>query len=246
VSSRVVAAALAALLLAACGGSGGDQPTGLARLWITKDRGAQIMLTTTVPAGQTVLRALDEHADVKTRYGGRFVQAIDGIEGSLSGQRDWFYFVNGIEPDVGAAQVTLHPGDVAWWDYRSWADGGERAPAVVGAFPEPFRHGWEAKHRPVVVEAPSSLRAEAEAIRTLLIRPGGTGEPNRFVLAVRPGVTGALLTATRGDADDSAVTFTLSGSLGAVRRAAERLVADPSVVARRYEARFDERGRVRR
>ncbi len=243
---RGVAAALAALLLAACGGSGGQKPTGLARLWITKDRGAQIMLTTTVPAGQSVLRALDEHADVKTRYGGRFVQAIDGVEGSLSGQRDWFYFVNGIEPDIGAAQMTLHAGDVAWWDYRSWTGGGERAPAVVGAFPEPFRHGWDGKHRPVVVDAPSSLRAEAGAIRKLLSRPGGTGEPNRFVLAVRPGVSGALLVASRGDANDSPVTFRLSGSLSAVRAAAERLVADPSAVARRYEARFDEGGRVRR
>ena len=34
-----------------------------------------------------------------TRYGGRFLQSIDGIYGSLTGQRDWFFFVNGIEGD---------------------------------------------------------------------------------------------------------------------------------------------------
>ncbi len=241
-----LAAALAALLLAACGGAGGDRPTGQARLWITKDRGAQVLLTAVVPARQTVLRALDGRAEVKTRYGGRFVEAIDGVAGSLSDQRDWFYFVNGVEPDVGAAQVTLHPGDVAWWDYRSWADGGDRAPAVVGAFPEPFRHGWGGKHRPVVVDAPASLRAEAAALRTLLSRPGGTGEPNRFVLQVRPGAAGALLAATRGDATDSPVTFTLTGSLAAARAAARALVADPSTVARRYVARFDDHGEMLR
>jgi hypothetical protein len=246
VRKLALAAALAALLLAACGGAGGDQPTGQARLWITKDRGAQVVLTAVVPAGQTVLRALDARADVKTRYGGRFVQAIDGVQGSLSDQRDWFYFVNGLEPDVGAAQVTLHPGDVAWWDYRSWADGGDRAPAVVGAFPEPFRHGWDGAHRPVVVEAPASLRVEAASLRTLLSRAGATGEPNRFVLRVRPGASGALLTATRGEPTDSPVTFTLSGSRAAVRAAARALVADPSTVARRYVARFDEHGEMLR
>ena len=40
------------------------------------------MLTTSVPAGRAVLQALDREADIETRYGGRFVQAIDGVEGS--------------------------------------------------------------------------------------------------------------------------------------------------------------------
>ena len=57
-----------------------------------------------VPAGLTVLAALDQLADIETRYGGRFVQSMNGIEGSLAHRRDWFYFLNGIEPDVGGAR----------------------------------------------------------------------------------------------------------------------------------------------
>jgi hypothetical protein len=40
------------------------------------------------------------------------------------------------------------------------------------------------------------------------------------------------------------VTFTLSGSEGAVRAAALALAADPSIVRYRYTARFDEQGTV--
>ena len=53
------------------------------------------------------------HTDVKVRYGGRFVQSIDGLEGGgAGGSVDWFYFVNGFESDVGAAEYSLSPGDV--------------------------------------------------------------------------------------------------------------------------------------
>ena len=29
--------------------------------------------------------------------------------------------MNGIEGDRSAAEVRLDPGDIEWWDYRSWA-----------------------------------------------------------------------------------------------------------------------------
>jgi hypothetical protein len=138
------------LLALALAGCGSQQRGGTATLWITHDRGSQVVLTTTVPAGETALQALAGKAKVQTRYGGRFVQSIDGTEGSLSARRDWFYFVNGIEADRGAAEYRLHPGDVEWWDYRSW-QGSESQPAVVGAFPEPFLHGYGGKIRPAVV-----------------------------------------------------------------------------------------------
>jgi len=69
------------------------------------------------------------------------VQSIDGVEGSLSGQRDWFFFVNGIEGDRSAAEVTLHAGDVEWWDYRHWTGATMSVPVVVGAYPQPFVRG---------------------------------------------------------------------------------------------------------
>lgn len=242
---RRFAAVLAALALAACGGGTGAGPAAdeTASLWVTRDRGAEVVLTAAVPAGLSVLQALDGEAEVETRYGGRFVQAVNGIEGSLTGQRDWFYFLNGIEPDVGAAEVRLGPGDVAWWDYRSWA-GDLAEPVVVGAFPEPFRHGFAGRVRPVELRYPPALADAAEALRPVLGAGGAEGEPNVFELELRDGAEGAELAAARGPANDSPVTFTLAGSEQAVRAAALALAADPSIVRFRYTARFDGEGRV--
>ena len=64
-------------------GPGGET----AQLWVTRDGGSEVILTTTVPAGLTVLQALDREADIETRYGGRYVQAIEGVEGSLARSR---------------------------------------------------------------------------------------------------------------------------------------------------------------
>jgi hypothetical protein len=106
----------------------------------------------TVRESDTVMRFLQSRAKVDTRYGGRFVQSIDGLEGNASGGRsDWFYFVNGIEAPRGAADRKLTPGDVIQWDYRRW-DAAARVPAIVGAFPEPFLHGEEGKRFPTRVE----------------------------------------------------------------------------------------------
>src|SRR5262245_48685199 len=129
---RGVASALALLLvlvLAACGGGdgGGGQgaPAGAqggdtASLWVTRDQGAEVLVETTVPATGNAIQALDRMADIETRYGGRFVQSVNGVDGDLGRRHDWFYFVNGIEPDRGGAEVKLRPGDVVWWDYRDW------------------------------------------------------------------------------------------------------------------------------
>ena len=248
---RALAALLLALTRVACGGGGSAERRGgnekgsretAASLWVTRDRGSDVVLVATVPAGLTVIQALDREADVETRYNGRFVQAVNGIEGSLARQRDWFYFLNGIEPGVGAAEVRLHPGDVAWWDFRSWR-GEMRQPVVVGAFPEPFRHGWNGRRRPVELRFPAVLAPEARALRPLLGR-GGTGRPNVFAFRVRTDAIGATLTAKRGEGDGSPVTFTLAGSLRGVRAAARALARDPTIVRFRYEARFDESGRV--
>ena len=243
---RLLLGLLLALLLSGCGGAAGGEgapDAGTATLWVTRDLGREVVFTATVPAGRSVLQALDEVAEVETRYGGRFVQAIEGIAGSLTGQHDWFFFVNGIEPDLGAAEVRLRPGDVAWWDFRSWQETHE-APVVVGAFPEPFVHGFGGRRRPVEVRHPPELADAAALLRPLLGPEGGDGEPNLLVLEVRPGEAGAVLLAERGRANEAPVTFTLAGSLEAVRAAARALAVDPALVRHRYTARFDEEGRL--
>jgi hypothetical protein len=127
---------LLALVLAGCGGGGRGH--GTATLWVTRDRGAHVVLSTTVPAGLDGIRTIEKKLKVTTRYGGRYVQSIDGIEGSLDGQRDWFFYVNGKEGDRSAAEVTIHAGDVLWWDYRHWTPSTEHIPVIAGAWPHPF------------------------------------------------------------------------------------------------------------
>jgi len=159
---RIVALLLTAFALAGCGGA--ERAAGTATLWVTRDRGSVVMLDAMVPSGQTLMRALRSRAKVETRYGGRFVQAIDGFEGSLSKRHDWFWFVNGLAGDRSAAEYRLRPGDVAWWDYRDWnRDAG--LSVVVGAFPEPFLHGYGGKARPTaVVYTSRSQREDASAV----------------------------------------------------------------------------------
>jgi hypothetical protein len=107
------------------------------------------------------------------------VQAIDSVQGSLGAQRDWFYFVNGYEADRGAAEYRLHPGDVEWWDYRSWKNAAH-VPVVVGAFPEPFLHGYDGKRRRTVVVGTvraAVARQVARAVRGRVV-PLGTFIPS--------------------------------------------------------------------
>ncbi len=231
-------------VLASCGSAGGaGTGGGDATLWVTQDRGADVIVDTSVSSGVSAIAALDGAADVETRYGGRFVQSVNGVSGSLDDRRDWFYFLNGIEPDRGGAEVKLRPGDVLWWDYRDWSKEAQR-PVVVGAFPEPFLHGWDGKRRPAEVRAPAELDAEAAALLETLGGAEGEGEPNVFAVEIRTDADGAELTAGRGEANGAPVTFTLAGSRAAVRAAMAALAADPAIVRYRYEARFDETGAV--
>ncbi|MGB2954130.1 MAG: DUF4430 domain-containing protein [Gaiellaceae bacterium] len=205
---RAVGAAALALVLAGCGSSSTGH--GRATLWVTRDRGAHVLLVRTVAAGQSAIAALEQAAKVKTGYGGRFVQAIDGIEGSLSSRRDWFYFVNGYEADVGAADYTLHPGDVEWWDYRSWAKQ-MRVPVVVGAFPEPFLHGYGGKRRRTVVVGGAGAGAVARAIRGSLHRPGTLLPRNVNVIRLAPGRRTSLRARLTGDSPGAPVHMEFYG-----------------------------------
>lgn len=143
-----VASLICAVAVAGCGlGPGGGSGSG--ELRATRDYGRSDVID---PIGfdanesDTVLRVLDGDADLTTRYGGGFVQSIDGVEATTRGGRryDWFFYVNGVESPVGSADVGLRDGDRVWWDYRDWSTA-MRVPAVVGSFPEPFLHGFEGR-----------------------------------------------------------------------------------------------------
>jgi hypothetical protein len=210
---RLALAAVLAVALAGCGGGGGH---GTAQLWVTRDRGQTVLLQTTVPAGETAMQGLQRAAKVETRYGGRYVQSIEGVEGSLARRSDWFYFVNGVEGDRSAAEVRLRAGDVEWWDFRSW-QGRMRQPAVVGAFPEPFLHGG----RPAVVVGSGAVARKLAKIVHGTVAAAAPRGANVLRIVPGRGFTARV--------DGSRVVFTLGAE------DAPRLAADPALARFRYE-----------
>src|ERR671937_487924 len=97
-----ILAVAVALALSGCGFGPGDPTEGEATLTVTRDYGSDVLVEASEddpPASETVLRFLDREADITTRYGGGFVQSINGVAGTISGgrTRDWVFFVNGVE-----------------------------------------------------------------------------------------------------------------------------------------------------
>ena len=223
--SALVAVVAAARLAGGCGG--GAAGPGTATLWVTRDEGRTVLLTRTVPAGESVLQALERTTKVSTRYGGHFVESVDALSGSIGTRHDWFYYVNGVEGDRSAADYRLRDGDVAWWDYRDWGSYGMSVPAVVGAFPEPFVHGYDGKVRTTIVLGPKTrdVRRIARLVHATTIAPAATtrvtGDVN--TLTIRPG--GA--TSFSAEWTNGVVHMVYAGDPG-------RLLRDPPSYRHRY------------
>jgi hypothetical protein len=214
------AAVAAAALLAGCGGGEHGQAT----VWITRDQGKTVLLVRHVPAGETAMQALDRSAKIDTRYGGRFVEAINGLSGSVSSRRDWFYFVNGIEATRGAVDYRLRNGDVEWWDYRDWGRVGQNVSVVVGAFPEPFVHGYGGKVRPaVVVGSGHAAKVLAKLLHGRVAAQAQNGANVLRLVAGPPRFTAKML-------PSGAVEFTYAGD-------AARLAGNPALYRYRYSVR---------
>jgi len=158
---------------------------------VTRDFGAEPLAGSTrdrIAESDTVMRVLDRNAEISTRYGGAFVQSIDGLEGARHDGRpyDWFFYVNGLWSSVGAAEYPLHGGEAIWWDYRDWS-ASERVSALVGSWPQPFADGYEGRRHPTSVECHDAGTACA-VVRQRLSRAGatlaraGTGEAIRVLV----------------------------------------------------------------
>lgn len=135
-----IAIALAALAVAiGVAGCGSGEPSGpTTTLNVTRDFGAVAVEPTTLVAatpGLTVMRQLEQTAEVETTYGGRFVNSINGLKGG--GGNDWLFFVDGVESDKAATEWRLSGGEVVQWDFHAW-QGVKTGDAIVGAFPRPL------------------------------------------------------------------------------------------------------------
>jgi hypothetical protein len=148
------------------------------RLDVTHGFGADSLLSLRAPRAhgeETVMSLLQRNAQVATRYGGGFVQSIDGHAGDDQGgpQVDWFYYVNGVLAPEGAAATNVRPGDRVWWDLHNWS-GAPEVPAVVGSFPEPFLHGTEGLRLPVRVECAEPAGVACRTVTARLRAAGVT------------------------------------------------------------------------
>ena len=171
----VAGLALAAALGAAgCGFGAGPSAGSGAELAVTRDYGHRLLddaRVAHVHQSDTVMRFVEATHRVTTRYGGGFVQSIDGLAGDRAAQRDWFFYVNGIESSLGAADFNLSGGDRVQWDYHPWR-ATMRIPAIVGAYPEPFVHGYRGRRLPARVECE---RPGSAACRDVLRRLQSAG-----------------------------------------------------------------------
>jgi hypothetical protein len=172
---RALAAALAISAMAAVGcGLGPGEDEGEVELTVTRDYGSEVMVreSDSIDESDTVLRVLDRNAEITTRFGGGFIQSIDGLAGSQSGGRrsDWFFYVNGVESPIGSAAYDPSDGDRIWWDHRDWT-AAMRVPAVVGSWPEPFVHGFEGQrwttYTNCVIRGPACGRVEEGLLSAL-------------------------------------------------------------------------------
>jgi Domain of unknown function (DUF4430) len=161
--------AFAVVLACAACGLGPGPGTGGIDVNVTRGFGGRpirAVSSNRVPGSETVMRMLERSFHVTTRYGGGFVESIDGYSGS-GGNLDWFYYVNGVQGKQGAATTAVHHGDRIWWDLHDWR-ATDSVPAVVGSFPEPFADGVDGKRYPTTLECGRGVAAACKRVTAAL------------------------------------------------------------------------------
>ncbi len=170
---RIAAAVIAiacsvAVAVAGCGLGAGPGTSGVT-LTVTQGFGSRQVAQidkSRVPGSETVMRMLERSFRIGTRYGGGFVESINGL-GPTSPETDWFYYVNGVLAPKGAAGTSVHAGDHIWWDLHDYS-ATQTIPAVVGSFPEPFVDGIGGKRYPVTIECANDVGAACKRVTAAL------------------------------------------------------------------------------
>jgi hypothetical protein len=138
------------LVLAGCGpGTAGRTEI---RVTVTDDFGAMPIrqgVRPTPAEEQSVLDLLHTSVRVATRPGAPVPQAVEGV--AARGPLEWSVYVNGVTPEDPPSVAKAHGGDHIWLD-RHDRRAAPSIPAVVGSFPEPFRHGLAGERLPVRIE----------------------------------------------------------------------------------------------
>lgn len=196
-SSRRAALALgigaaASFAAAGCGLGAGEQADAV-HLRVTDDFGAKVLAEPAEPkqaGADTVMRLLQRNAKVETRYGGGFVQSINGLSGQADAgeQIDWFFYVNGLLAGRGAASWRVREGERIWWDRHRWDL--SQISAVVGDYPQPMKNGHDGKYAGAQLDCRSAeeicddvrKRLEDDGVRVTLGKAADAAGRTRFVV----------------------------------------------------------------
>jgi hypothetical protein len=211
-----------ALALVACAATGCSlqtaRPAGDVTLTVTRDFGSRPVLDQPDPeraADDTVAQLLSSNAHASPR--------------------GWSVFVNGVASSPGAR---VRSDDHVWWD-RHDQTAATRIPAVVGAYPEPFRHGLDGRRLPVRIDCGDPGSAACRAVGDALGRTGVVAGENPIGGSVGPEVLRVAVGEWRTLRSDTAVRSLERGP--AVSGVYTRVSGDG-----RSLAALDPRGRVAR
>lgn len=176
---KIIAIALAVTSLLAiflCGCQSQTSGEIAVRVIITQDFGNELLLDEPVVLndGANALDALEKVAKVETKYGGGFIEAINGIRSPYSQtkvKKDWFFYVNGMSANVGVMDYELSEGDVEHWDFHDWSFHAF-VPAIIGDFPQPFLGGYQGKSSPTIIVYDQNFQDAAQDLMSKLEKLG--------------------------------------------------------------------------
>jgi hypothetical protein len=175
----ITALVLAITSLCACSTQPLEKDNNLStvRIVATENFGRELMFDEALEVlpGTSAMAALMKVAEVKTAYGGGFVNSINGVRSTFTGKEhmkaDWFIYVNGIQSNIGALDYELHDGDIQHWDFHDWSFR-QFVPAIIGDFPEPFLHGYGGVVYPTVIAFQDGWEDSAEHMADRLSQLG--------------------------------------------------------------------------
>ncbi len=172
---------LASTTLYACSAQPPEEAgTVVVRVVVTQNFGQEVMFDETlqVPPDSAAMAVLEKVTEVETSYGGGFVNAINGVRSGYTGSQknqktkmDWFFYVNGIQSNVGALDYELHDGDVQHWDFHSWSFR-HFTPAIIDGFPAALRNGFGGKVSPTLIVYQDTMKENAKKLEKKLIKLG--------------------------------------------------------------------------
>ncbi len=154
-----------------------ETDTTTVRVIATQNFGQELIFdeTVAIDADTCALEALTQVASVEQAYGGGFVTAINGICSEYTSdppvQKDWFFYINGMQGNTGALDYILQPGDIEHWDFHDWGFQ-TLIPATTGNLPEPFRHGYNGAVHPTIITYQNGWEEEAQDIAGRLSQLG--------------------------------------------------------------------------